>query len=196
MSLPKFSSGPQSFHAELKKRIANYFEEVGKAKTGNYNLFLKAVILMVSFVFIYVHLVFFTPNAFWCIVESVLLGGVVAAIGFNVMHDGAHGSFSKYRWVNGLAAFSLNILGGNSFMWNMKHNVVHHSYTNVEGIDDDIDIQPWMRMTRKPKTLSTPSLSASLLLVLLQHPVYLLDLFAGLPEIFQTARSARCRSRK
>jgi linoleoyl-CoA desaturase len=76
---------------------------------------------------------------------------VVAAIGFNVMHDGAHGSFSKYKWVNVLAAFSLNILGGNSFMWNMKHNVVHHSYTNVEGVDDDIDIQPWMRMTDAQK---------------------------------------------
>jgi linoleoyl-CoA desaturase len=135
----------------LKKRISNYFEEVGKAKTGNYNLFLKAVILMVGFAFIYVHLVFFTPNAFWAIVESVLLGGLTAAIGFNVMHDGAHGSFSKYKWVNGLAAFSLNILGGNSFMWNMKHNVVHHSYTNVEGVDDDIDIQPWMRMTEAQK---------------------------------------------
>ena len=151
MSLPKFSSGPQSFHTELKKRISNYFEEVGKAKTGDYNLFLKAVILMVSFAFIYIHLVFFTPNAFWAIVESILLGGLTAAIGFNVMHDGAHGSFSKYKWVNGLAAFSLNILGGNSFMWNMKHNIVHHSFTNVEGVDDDIDIQPWMRMTEAQK---------------------------------------------
>jgi len=151
MSLPKFATSSQSFHAELKKRISTYFEEVGKSQTGNYSLFIKAVILMVSFTFIYIHLVFFTPNAFWAIVESVLLGGVVAAIGFNVMHDGAHGSFSKYKWVNSLAAFSLNILGGNSFMWNMKHNVVHHAYTNVDGIDDDIDIQPWMRMSETQK---------------------------------------------
>lgn len=151
MSLPKFSHATQSFHAELKKRISNYFEEVGKATTGNYDLFLKAVILMAGFIFIYIHLVFFTPAALWAILESVLLGGVVAAIGFNVMHDGAHGSFSKYNWVNHLAAFSLNILGGNSFMWNMKHNVVHHAYTNVAGIDDDIDIQPWMRMSETQK---------------------------------------------
>jgi linoleoyl-CoA desaturase len=149
--LPKFSSVPQSFHTELKKRISNYFEEVGKSTTGNYNLFLKAVILMVSFVFIYIHLVFFTPECILVDLESVLLRGVVAAIGFNVMHDGAHGSFSKYKWVNVLAAFSLNILGGNSFMWNMKHNVVHHSYTNVDGVDDDIDIQPWMRMSETQK---------------------------------------------
>jgi linoleoyl-CoA desaturase len=151
MSLPKFSHGTQSFHTELKKRISNYFEEVGKSQTGNYNLFIKAVILMLSFVSVYIHLVFFTPGVVWAILECVLLGGIVAAIGFNVMHDGAHGSFSKYKWVNHFAAFSLNILGGNSFMWNQKHNIIHHAFTNVDGIDDDIDIQPWMRMSETQK---------------------------------------------
>lgn len=151
MSVPKFSSAPQSFHSELKRRITDYFEQVGKSTTGNRALFMKAVILMVCFVFIYVHLVFFTPNVFWQVVESVLLGCVVAAIGFNVMHDGAHGSFSKYKWVNVVAAFSLNILGGNSFMWNVKHNVIHHAFTNVDGVDDDINIQPLMRMSTTQK---------------------------------------------
>lgn len=151
MSTPKFATVPHSFHAELKKRISNYFEEVGKSQTGDYPIFIKAVILMVIFLAIYIHLVFFTPNVFFQVLESILLGGVVAAIGFNVMHDGAHGSFSKYKWVNSFAAFSLNILGGNSFMWNMKHNVIHHAYTNVDGIDDDIDIQPWMRMSSTQK---------------------------------------------
>src|SRR5438128_2116519 len=116
MSIPRFSNIPHSFHLELKKRISNYFEEVEKSTTGNYSLFIKAVLLMVSFSLIYIHLVFFTPSVFWQISESVLLGAIIAAIGFNVMHDGAHGSFSKYKWVNLLAAFSLNILGGNSFM--------------------------------------------------------------------------------
>ena len=106
---------------------------------------------MVAFVLLYIHLVFFTPNLFFQIFESVILGAVVAAIGFNVMHDGAHGSFSKYKWANKVAAFSLNILGGNSFMWNMKHNIIHHAYTNVDGVDDDIDIQPWMRMSATQK---------------------------------------------
>ncbi|MCZ2459283.1 MAG: acyl-CoA desaturase [Chitinophagales bacterium] len=148
---PKFITPPRSFHTELKKRVRQYFEEVGKSTTGDYNLFIKAIILMVAFVLVYIHLVFFTPSVIWAIPECILLGGIVAAIGFNVMHDGAHGSFSKHKWVNILAAFSLNILGGNSFMWNMKHNVIHHSYTNVDGVDDDIDIQPWMRMSTTQK---------------------------------------------
>ncbi len=151
MSVPKFANVPHSFHAELKKRISNYFEEVGKSTTGDYPIFMKAVILMVAFLVIYVHLVFFTPGVVFQVLESILLGGVVAAIGFNVMHDGAHGSFSKYKWINSFAALSLNILGGNNFMWNVKHNVIHHAFTNVDGVDDDIDIQPWMRMSTTQK---------------------------------------------
>ncbi len=152
MATPKFSSTSQSFHAELKKRINNYFKEGGKSFTGNYELYTKAIILFVSFVGLYAHLVFFTPPVVWAILECVLLGLVVAAIGFNIMHDGAHGSFSKYKWVNNIAAYSLEILGGSHFMWNMKHNVIHHAYTNVDGVDDDIDIKPWMRMsTTQPK---------------------------------------------
>jgi linoleoyl-CoA desaturase len=37
-------------------------------------------------------------------------------------------------------------------MWNVKHNIIHHAYTNIDGVDDDIDIQPWMRMsTTQPR---------------------------------------------
>lgn len=151
MTTPKFSNVQQSFHTELKKRINDYFNNTGKSSTGNFQLFFKAIFLMTSCIAVYIHLIFFTPGIWFQIGESVLLGGLVAAIGFNVMHDGAHGSFSKYKWVNTIAAFSLNILGGNSFMWNVKHNVIHHAYTNIDGIDDDIDIKPWMRMTMTQK---------------------------------------------
>lgn len=152
MAAPKFPASKQSFHVELKKRISDYFETSGKSLTGNRQLYIKAAVLICSFFFLYVHLVFFTPAAPWAVIECVILGLVVAGIGFNIMHDGAHGSFSKYKWVNNLAAHSLNLIGGSSFMWNVKHNVIHHAYTNVDGVDDDIDIQPWMRMsTTQPK---------------------------------------------
>lgn len=151
MSIPKFSVVTPSFHAELKQRITRYFDQMGKPTTGNHQLFLKAIILFTAFSIVYVHLVFFTPALLWQVFESIVLGGIVAAIGFNIMHDGAHGSFSQYKWLNRLAAFSLNLLGGNSFMWNVKHNIIHHAYTNVDGVDDDIDIQPWMRMSLTQK---------------------------------------------
>ena len=147
MAIVKFQSPKQSFHVELKKRINDYFETTGKSLSGNTILYTKAIVLMASFLFLYIHLVFFTPGIVLAIIESILLGIAVAGVGFNIMHDGAHGSFSKHKWLNTTAAFSLNVLGGSSFMWNVKHNVIHHAYTNIDGMDDDIDIQPWMRMS-------------------------------------------------
>ena len=151
MNIPKFSNVPHSFHTELKKRISDYFIAVGKATTGNYSLFIKAISLVVAFLFFYVHLVFFTPSPFWAISECVLLGGLTAAIGFNVMHDGAHGSFSRYQWMNKLAALSLNFLGANNFMWKTKHNMIHHAYTNIAGVDDDIEARPFLRLCETQK---------------------------------------------
>ncbi len=151
MSVPKFSSVQHSFHTELKTRINNYFEKSGKSTYGNFSLFFKAILLITLFAALYIHLVFFTPGTVLSVLECLLLGGIVSAIGFNVMHDGAHGSFSKHKYINMFAAFSLNVLGGSSFMWNVKHNIIHHAYTNVDGVDDDIDIQPWMRMSGTQK---------------------------------------------
>jgi linoleoyl-CoA desaturase len=146
MAAPKFSNNSGSFHAELKHRISAYFQEVGTSQTGNYKLFVKAIILVVAFLFVYTHLVFFTPIWPLALLECIILGGLTASIGFNVMHDGAHGSFSKHPWINKLAGLSLNFLGANVFMWNTKHNVIHHAYTNIHEIDDDIDARPFLRL--------------------------------------------------
>ena len=153
MQMPKFSNSPHTFHADLKKRINSYFDQTGKSMTGNFALYLKAAVLGISFIGLYVHLVFFTPPVLFAIIECVLFGCVISAIGFNVMHDGGHGSFSKSKLINQMAALSLSVLGGNSFIWHNKHNIIHHSYTNVDGVDDDINIQPFMRMSSSQKRL-------------------------------------------
>jgi linoleoyl-CoA desaturase len=149
--IPKFSSVSQSFHTELKKRIAEYFKQSGKAPTGNWGLFIKALVLVISLIALYIHLVFYTPVTWVAIVECVVFGFVTASVGFNVMHDGGHGSFSRIRWVNKMAAMSVNFLGANNFMWNTKHNIIHHSYTNIDGIDDDIDAKPILRLCETQK---------------------------------------------
>jgi linoleoyl-CoA desaturase len=151
MKTPKFTHS-SSFSEEMKTRIQEYFQSTGKAKTGNFQLWGKALILISSWILVYVHLVFFTPSSNWQgILECVLLGGLTASIGFNVMHDGAHGSFSKYPVMNKAAAVTLCFLGGSHFMWNVKHNIIHHAYTNIDGIDDDIDARPFLRMAPTQK---------------------------------------------
>src|SRR5690349_21649558 len=113
MAIPKFAPATGNFHVELKKRIQEYFATTGKNTTGGWSLLFKGSLLFILFIALYVHLVWFTPSIIFSLIECALLGTVVASIGFNVMHDGSHGSFSRHKWVNYLAAFSLNILGGN-----------------------------------------------------------------------------------
>ena len=36
-------------------------------------------------------------------------------------------------------AFTLDLLGGSSYVWRRKHDVLHHTWPNVAGVDDDID---------------------------------------------------------
>jgi linoleoyl-CoA desaturase len=121
MAAPKFNAPSISVYSELKKKVNDYFRSNNIAPTGNYKLYFKATLLIVGYILLYIHLVFFTPTAWLAIPECILLGLLTAGIGFNVMHDGAHGSFSKNPRINLVAALSLDLLGASSFMWNTKH---------------------------------------------------------------------------
>ncbi|MFN3444536.1 MAG: fatty acid desaturase family protein [Bacteroidia bacterium] len=147
MSKIKFNNSEPAFFNDLKKRVDNYFNENNLKASGNFKLYAKTIILLTTLVAGYIWMVFFTPESnLLSIFICMLIGVNVAAIGFNVMHDGAHGSYSSRKWVNTFMGFSLNILGGNVYIWSQKHNINHHSYTNVEGMDDDIDIKPYIRV--------------------------------------------------
>ncbi len=140
-----FKTQYSEFAVALREETQNYFKSNNISKTGNWKLYSKTAILFSIAVSCYGLLVF--ANLHWAInlLLCALLGIDMAAIGFNVMHDGAHGSYSKKQWVNDLMAYSLNLMGGSSFLWKMKHNVIHHNLTNIEGHDDDIDIRPLIR---------------------------------------------------
>jgi linoleoyl-CoA desaturase len=156
ITTPKFRNvSGSTFHAEIKKRVQAYFSENKIETTGNFSLYFKAILLWSVYVALYIHLIFFTPGNWWAALECIIMGGLTAGIGFNVMHDGGHGSFSNNKFWNKVAAFSVNGLGASMLMWNNKHNIVHHTYTNIDGVDDDIEIKPFLRMcpTQKKYTV-------------------------------------------
>jgi linoleoyl-CoA desaturase len=149
--VPKFPTVRPSFHTVLKERVSDYFEQNKISTTGGWRIFSKAIILSVALVLLYIHLVFFTPAWYFGVLECILMGFVISFIGFNIMHDGAHGSFSNSPALNKFAAFTLNLLGGSAFMWNMKHNVIHHAFTNVHEVDDDLNGSFLLRLSEHQK---------------------------------------------
>lgn len=73
---------------------------------------------------------------------AMVLGVFAAGIGFNVSHDALHGAFSSRGWVNRILGNTFYLLGASPYVWKITHNVVHHTYTNIPGHDEDIDIAP------------------------------------------------------
>lgn len=152
MAKVSFNNKNNSFFNSLKVNVDNYFKENNIPKTGNASLYIKTLVLIPSAVLIYLALVLFpTLPVFVLITLCILLGAILASIGFNVMHDACHGCYSSKKWVNDLLGLSLNGLGGNAFIWKFKHNILHHTYTNVDGMDDDIAKSPLMRQCRTQK---------------------------------------------
>jgi linoleoyl-CoA desaturase len=150
MSKISFESTSTPFFKSLKAKVNDYFSDTGKSRNGGPALFFKGLGLILSAISIYFILVFLSPHWSIAVLLCAVFGANLAAIGFNVMHEGGHGSFSKYRWINAVSAYSLNIMGGTIHFWKQKHNIDHHTYTNIDGMDHDIDIK-FMRMHEEQK---------------------------------------------
>lgn len=71
----------------------------------------------------------------------------MAGIGFAIGHDALHGAYSSNKRVNELLGLSYDMVGANSYLWKIIHNIAHHTYTNIHGHDGDLDIAPFIRLS-------------------------------------------------
>lgn len=135
----------------LNQRVEAYFAENQLSPTGGRRLLGKSLIILTWLIASYLGMVFWA-DAWWAIgLCAVSFGLAQAGVGFAIMHDGGHGAASRRPWVSKLAALSLDFVGGSSHLWAFKHNVIHHQYPNVDGVDHDIVVQPWLRLTESQR---------------------------------------------
>jgi len=149
-TMPTFSKQDSlKFFRTLNSRVNSYFKDNNIQKTGNWKLHLKAVILFTIFLTPY-FLILTLQMPFWVmLLLSVVIGIGMAGIGMNVMHDGNHGSYSNKSWVNKFMGGTIYILAGNVYNWQVQHNVLHHTYTNIHGHDEDLDAGRIIRFTQE-----------------------------------------------
>lgn len=84
----------------------------------------------------------------WSLFLLYILSGLgMAGIGMSVMHDAIHGSYSKNKKINTLLGYTLNLIGANARVWKIQHNVLHHTYTNIDHADDDINTPFFLRFS-------------------------------------------------
>jgi linoleoyl-CoA desaturase len=163
------------FQHALRQRVDQYFDSTGRTPRDCPRMYLKTAIILGWLAASYALLLLGAGTWWIALPLTISLGLAMAACGFNIQHDGGHQAYSKRRWINKLAALSLDLLGGSSYVWARKHNVIHHSFSNVTGHDNDVNIGFFGRISPHQKRLGFHRL---------QH-LYLWFLYGFLPIKWQ-----------
>lgn len=136
------------FLKTLKQRVDDYFTENHIDKHGNAGMVFKSVVMLsMYFLPIIAFYVFHLP--WWGVLGCFVISGFgVAGVGMGVMHDANHGAYSQNKLVNTIMGGTLNMIGGFDVNWRFQHNILHHTYTNITHVDEDID--PRLKMRWSP----------------------------------------------
>jgi len=131
-----------SFYRTVTKRVNDYFKENNVSKYGNFTMYFKSLLFIGGTALIYALIITEVLNIWAMLGLAILMGCFKAFIGFNVCHDAIHGSYSSNKAVNKFFSLVFNVIGANEYVWKLTHNLVHHTYTNIPGHDEDIDVAP------------------------------------------------------
>ncbi len=144
----RFSSPKeQDFYKVLRKRVNEYFKDNELSRYANANMVLKTIFMIVLYLTPFVLILTFFESVWTTMLMWILMGFGSAGIGLSVMHDANHSAYSKRPGVNKWLGRVMLLIGGSDINWRIQHNVLHHTYTNVSGMDEDIDSGVLMRFS-------------------------------------------------
>lgn len=144
----KFSPLRGDFFSTLNQRVNEYFKSNNISRYANSEMKTKTAFMYLLYFAPYILMITGTISNGWLmLLLCFIMGCGLAGIGLSVMHDANHGAYSNKKWVNQLLGYSLNVVGGNAFNWKVQHNVLHHTYTNIHDVDEDISPRGVLRMT-------------------------------------------------
>lgn len=148
----KFANRQQDFFVTLNQRVNSYFKTNKVERTANREMVIKTV-FMFSLYFVPYFLLIggITANLWVMLGLCAVMGLGIAGIGLSIMHDANHGSYSSNPMINKILGLSLNLVGGHALNWKVQHNVLHHTYTNIHEVDEDISPRGVLRMAPDSK---------------------------------------------
>lgn len=148
----KFATRQQDFFVTLNQRVNTYFKTNKIERTGNSEMVIKTIFMLSLYFVPYILLISgITANLWVMLGLCMVMGFGMAGIGLSIMHDANHGSYSNKPWVNNALGLTLNLVGGHAMNWKVQHNVLHHTYTNIHDVDEDISPRGILRMAPESK---------------------------------------------
>ena len=149
----KFSKPKKAeFSQTVKKRVREYFKQNNISRYADYRMVIKTIAMLSLYFVPYLIAmsgVFTSPWAYFGL--YLMMGIGIAGIGLSIMHDANHGAYSKNQKVNKFLGMMLDVVGGNAENWKIQHNKLHHTYTNITGLDEDIHPNDLLRFSPHEK---------------------------------------------
>jgi linoleoyl-CoA desaturase len=148
----KFTNPEKStFFPILRQRVDQYFSSNDLCKSGGSGIIYKALFMLSLYLVPYILIL---SNQFGMLAMAgfaFVMGLGVAGVGMSVMHDAIHGSLATSKRLNKVFGASIYLLGGNAYNWEVQHNRLHHTYTNIHEVDEDITGKFLLRLSYQEK---------------------------------------------
>ncbi|MDQ3535499.1 MAG: acyl-CoA desaturase [Bacteroidota bacterium] len=147
----KFKKDRAEFHKAVTRSVNEYFEFGRRNNKANFFMYFKTLFFLSILIVSYTGLLFGNFNLLTAYILWMSLGLSSVFLAVNCGHDAIHGAYSNKKWINSLMSKSFDLLGVNSYLWSITHNIVHHTYTSIDGADGDVDSVPFTRLTPNQK---------------------------------------------
>jgi linoleoyl-CoA desaturase len=137
----------QSFAREVKASVNDYFEQNRLSRHANAAMITKTAVLVALYFGSYGLIISGALPLAWMWFFCLVMGIGMAGIGFSVTHDALHGAYSASPRINRLIGCFFDTLGANGYIWKITHKAIHHTYTNIRGYDEDLEVSPLIRLS-------------------------------------------------
>lgn len=137
----------KEFSRAVKSRVNEYFEQNNLSKHANTAMIVKTIAILSLYwiPFILIMTGQFSLGFMWFL--CLVMGIGFAGIGFSITHDALHGAYSSNNTVNNILGTFFDLVGANGYIWKITHNIIHHTYTNIHGHDEDLEVAEFIRLS-------------------------------------------------
>lgn len=139
------------FFITLRERVGKHFKQHNISQKANRKMVIKTIFMLALYLVPFFFILSDVSSTAIFLLLWFIMGLGMAGIGLSIMHDANHGAYSDNKKVNTFLGRLLDFVGGSAVNWKIQHNVLHHTYTNIDGLDEDIGHDKFFRCSPKNK---------------------------------------------